>query len=314
MENKLIIKWPLRLALVAGLPFLMGADGKSDKQEWKVLSEHEEQVIVHKSTEQPFSGKYVHHKEDGTYICKRCGEPLFESDAKFDSRTGWPSFDDAIPGAVKEVTDPDGNRTEIECANCEAHLGHVFYGEGFTHKNTRHCVNSVSLDFKEPITAAAEERAVFAGGCFWGVEYYLEKVKGVKSVASGYIGGDVDNPTYHEVCYNDTGHIETVEVTFDPNVVSFEALAKVFFEIHDPTQVNRQGPDIGEQYRSAVFAQSKQQEAVARKLIKQLERKGFRVATTIEPKATFWPAEDYHQDYYEKKGTLPYCHMRVKRF
>ena len=114
---------------------------------YKPLTPEEEYVIVHKGTEHPFTGKYWNHKADGTYVCKRCQTPLFPSDAKFDSGTGWPSFDDAFPGAVKELPDADGRRTEIVCAHCGAHLGHVFRGEGFTPKQTRHCVNSVSLDF-----------------------------------------------------------------------------------------------------------------------------------------------------------------------
>ena len=111
------------------------------------LTPEEEQVILYKGTEAPFSGKYYDYNEDGTYTCKRCGAPLFKSDDKFDAGCGWPSFDDAIPGAVKRIPDADGVRTEIICANCGAHLGHVFMGEGFTDKNTRFCVNSISMNF-----------------------------------------------------------------------------------------------------------------------------------------------------------------------
>jgi peptide methionine sulfoxide reductase msrA/msrB len=146
------------------------------------------------------------------------------------------------------------------------------------------------------------------------VEYHFENVPGVKSAVSGYMGGDKSDPTYREVCTGDTGHAETVKIDFDPQQVSYEALAKLFFEIHDPTQVDRQGPDVGEQYRSAVFYTSPEQRAVAEKLIGQLEQKGFRVATKLVPAGPFWKAEDYHQDYYEKTGKSPYCHFRVKRF
>lgn len=158
------------------------------------------------------------------------------------------------------------------------------------------------------------ERAIFAGGCFWGVEYYFQRAKGVILTTVGYIGGSKENPTYSEVCYNDTGHAEAIEVVYDPAVVSYEELAKLFFEIHDPTQVNRQGPDMGEQYRSEIFYLNDEQKAIAEKLIKNLKEKGYRIATKITKANTFWKAEDYHQDYYNKTGKTPYCHFYTKRF
>jgi peptide methionine sulfoxide reductase msrA/msrB len=228
--------------------------------EFKKLTPEEERVIVNKGTEAPFMGKYDNFYGKGVYVCKRCGNPLYRSDDKFDAQCGWPSFDDEIPGAVKRVPDPDGMRTEIECAKCGAHLGHVFLGEGMTPKNTRNCVNSISLDFipvaqvtKNPVVKT--DTAIFAGGCFWGVEYYMHKIKGVKSVTSGYTGGHKDHPTYEEVCSGKTGHYEAVEVVFDPSLTNYETVARMFFEIHDPTEWNHQGPDYGEQYRSAVFYQ-----------------------------------------------------------
>lgn len=279
------------------------------------LTPEEERVIVHKGTEMPFTGKYVYNKESGTYNCRQCDAPLFRSADKFDSGTGWPSFDDAIPGAVKQVRDADGRRTEIVCANCGGHLGHVFFNEGLTTKNARYCVNSVSLDFRKDATVPETTRkAVFAGGCFWGVEYHFSRVKGVLDVKSGYTGGAVANPSYKQVCSGKTGHAEAVEVTYDPSQVSYETLARLFFEIHDPTQVNRQGPDIGTQYRSAVFYADEEQRQVAEKLIGELKEKGYRVATTVEKNDTFWAAEDYHQDYYDKTGHQPYCHIYTKRF
>ena len=281
---------------------------------FKQLTPEEERVIVQKGTEAPFTGKYDKFSETGTYVCKRCGAPLYRSTDKFDAHCGWPAFDDEIPGAVKRIPDSDGMRTEIECAKCSAHLGHVFLGEGLTDKDTRHCVNSISLGFIPARQTAATDTAIFAGGCFWGVEYYMKKIKGVISTEVGYTGGKTDHPTYKEVCAGNTGHYEAIEVVFDPKQTSYETIAKMFFETHDPTEWNHQGPDWGEQYRSAVFYRSDEQREVAQKLIILLKEKGFKVVTELIPAKTFWKAEDYHQDYYDLKGTTPYCHGYVKRF
>lgn len=284
--------------------------GKMDR--YKKLTEDEIRVIKNKGTEAPFSGKYNSFYEEGVYHCKQCGATLYSSESKFNSGCGWPAFDDEIEGAIKRVPDADGKRIEIICANCGAHLGHVFEGEGFTEKDTRHCVNSISLTF----TPKNEnlEKAYFAGGCFWGVEYYFEKQKGVKSAISGYIGGGLDNPTYKDVSTGKTGHFEAVEITYNPSEVSYEELAKLFFEIHDPTQKNGQGPDIGNQYLSAVFYVDNNQKDSVEKLIDILKSKKYDVSTKLIKASKFYPAEDYHQDYYEKTGKTPYCHSRVKRF
>ncbi|MDP1620926.1 MAG: bifunctional methionine sulfoxide reductase B/A protein [Bacteroidales bacterium] len=281
---------------------------------FKQLTPEEQRVIVYKGTEAPYSGKYEKFNETGTYLCKRCGAPLYRSTDKFDAHCGWPSFDDEIQGAVKRITDADGMRTEIVCVNCDAHLGHVFLGEGYTGKNTRHCVNSVSLDFLPAGQSAMTDTAIFAGGCFWGVEYYMKKINGVISTSVGYTGGKSDNPTYEQVCAGTTGHYEAIEVVFNPGQTSFEEVARMFFETHDPTQWNHQGPDWGEQYRSAVFFRNEEQKATAQKLIDQLKENDFQVVTELIPAKKFWKAEDYHQDYYNHKGTTPYCHGYVKRF
>jgi peptide methionine sulfoxide reductase msrA/msrB len=276
---------------------------------WRPLTPEEERVIVNKGTERPFTGEYVDRFDKGVYACRRCGAMLYRSDDKFRSDCGWPAFDDEIPGAVKRLPDADGARTEIVCANCDAHLGHVFLGEQLTTKNTRHCVNSISLAFV-PAAEVKYGRAIFAGGCFWGVEHWFQQQPGVIEATSGYTGGTTDSPTYESLHAHGTGHAEAVEVLFDPVRVSFETLAKLFFEIHDPTQHDGQGPDIGAEYRSAIFYTDDEQKQVAEKLIAELTARGMDIATQLAPAGAFWPAEDYHQDYYAKKGAAPSCHRR----
>ncbi len=324
--NKWILRWgniPKYITLslgILGLVFLnLNTPSATEVQQgndmkYNKLSPEEEQVIIHKGTEQPFSGKFNDHKQSGTYTCKQCDAPLYKSEDKFDSRCGWPSFDDEIPGAVRREIDVDGRRTEILCNYCGAHLGHVFDGEQLTDKNIRHCVNSISLNFDPAKQEKKTETAYFAGGCFWGVEYFFQKEDGIVSTSVGYMGGHKDNPTYQEVCDGNTGHAEAIEVVFDPSLISFEKLARLFFETHDPTQIDRQGPDIGDQYRSAIFYTGDDQKQTAEKLIKVLTDKGYKIATEINAGSKFWKAENYHQDYYLNKGGQPYCHGYQKRF
>jgi peptide methionine sulfoxide reductase msrA/msrB len=279
------------------------------------LTKQESSVINSKGTEAPFIGKYTNFFGKGTYICKKCGAALYHSSSKFESDCGWPSFDDEIKGAVNRFPDTDGIRTEIECANCGAHLGHVFIGEHLTAKNVRHCVNSVTMDFvPAQLETGRYGTAIFAGGCFWGVEYYLQKVPGVISVTSGFTGGHVKNPSYKEVCTGTTGHAEAVKIIYDPDKTSYEKLLKLFLEIHDPTQVGGQGPDIGDQYRSEIFYLNDEQKQIAEKNIAILKSKGYKLSTAVTKASEFYQAEDYHQDYYFKNGKLPYCHVYTKRF
>jgi peptide methionine sulfoxide reductase msrA/msrB len=331
MVGRMIVWGLLATGIVIGLRPLVvtSADKTMEKaMTFNKLTPDEERVIVHKGTEPPFSGKYYQFSAEGAYTCKRCGTPLYRSTDKFDAGCGWPSFDAEIPGAVKRTLDADGRRTEITCANCGAHLGHVFEGEGFTPKNIRHCVNSISMNFMPasetqaanapkvvaPSQKPTTETAYFAGGCFWGTEYLLEKAEGVISVRVGYMGGRIEKPTYQQVCDGRTGHAETAEIVFDPTITNYEKLARLFFEIHDPTQVNRQGPDIGDQYRSAIFYVDDTQKQVVTNLIDILKNKGYNVVTESSQAGTFWPAEDYHQDYYDHNGKQPYCHFYQKRF
>jgi peptide-methionine (S)-S-oxide reductase len=162
--------------------------------------------------------------------------------------------------------------------------------------------------------AQNRELATFAAGCFWGVELEFSKVFGVLSTKSGYTGGVKENPGYYEVCEGKTGHAEAVQIEFDPNVVSYEELVQEFFALHDPTTLNRQGADVGEQYRSAIYYHSDKQREIAEKVIAEISESGEFVnpiVTQVLPAGPFWDAEDYHQQYFAKRG-MTSCHVRRK--
>lgn len=273
-----------------------------------------QKIIVAKATEYPHSGQYNKLRSMGTYLCRRCGLALFRAHSQFSSGCGWPSFDDELPAALLRRRDSDGQRTEILCARCEAHLGHVFSGEYFTAKNLRHCVNAASLDFVADEQVVDSAEAIVAGGCFWGVEYYLAQLPGVLYLESGYTGSALANPSYEAVCQGRSGHYEAVRLIYDVQRSNYDEVLKRFFEIHDPCQTNGQGPDLGPQYQSAVFYYNEEQKQQAAALIAQLTHKGYQVATRLLPAQTFWPAEDYHQGYYRKHQQHPYCHRPVLRF
>lgn len=277
------------------------------EEEWKARLSDEQYRILRKSgTEAAFCGTLLDNKMQGVYACAGCGLPLFSSDAKFNSGTGWPSFFQPIAaGNVAEKPDHSYGmvRTEIECARCGGHLGHVF-PDGPKPTGMRHCLNSESLTFTEKSDLASlgeVSRVVVAGGCFWCVEAVFEQLKGVYAVESGYIGGDDSVTDYKSVTTGTTGHAEAVRITYDPKVISYEELLKVHFATHDPTTLNRQGADVGTQYRSAIFYKNAEEKAIAEAFIADLsEQKVFgdrKIVTTLEPRGTFHMAEDYHQDY-----------------
>ena len=281
----------------------------------------EQYRITQKSgTEPAFCGTLLDNKKEGMYVCVVCGLPLFKSEHKFTSGTGWPSF--FSPFDVDHVTETMDRtlgmvRVEIECARCDAHLGHVF-PDGPPPTGQRYCLNSEALAFVEkgeevPVESRPRpvETGYFAGGCFWGVEHGFQQIPGVISVESGYQQGRIDNPTYKQICTGDTGHAESVKVVFDPSKVSYEKLVRFFLFLHDPTQLNRQGPDFGTQYRSGIYTVGPEQQKTASRVKTELATAsrfgGRRIVTEVEPAKTFWPAEDYHQDYIAKTGRS--CHV-----
>lgn len=269
-------------------------------QRYRTLIPHERSVIEGKGTERPFSGAYCDLFKPGIYACRRCGAALYLSSDKFSSHCGWPSFDDEIKGAVAKIKDSDGVRLEILCQCCGAHLGHLFEGEGFTSKNRRHCVNSVSLLFL-PATKEGYRRALFAGGCFWGVQHLFDRLPGVKETAAGYVGGAVANPSYEEVCQGNTGHSEAVEVFFDEKEISYEELSKKFL-----LAVRNKGSS-SKQYRLAIFYCDEEQKKCAEELLKGLKERGEKSSVDLEPAMPFYRAEEYHQHYYEEQDMQPNC-------
>lgn len=278
------------------------------------LTNEQRRILLHQGTEPSFCGDLLDNKKEGVYVCRLCGLPLFSSDAKFHSGTGWPSFYKPFdPDHVRNVEDDSFGmrRVEIRCTRCGGHLGHVF-PDGPKPTGLRYCLNSASLEFFEKGEQLPErsrpiptETAYFAGGCFWAVEDRFEHVPGVIDAVSGYQGGHTENPTYKQVCTDKTGHAESVKVVFDPSRVTYRDLLERFFEFHNPTQLNRQGPDFGTQYRSAIFPVDDDQRRQAEAVLAEQQAKGRwagRIVTKIEPFAPFYKAEDYHQDYNAKHG------------
>jgi peptide methionine sulfoxide reductase msrA/msrB len=311
--------------------------------EWqRRLTQEQFRILRKQGTEAAFCGTLLDNKKEGVYCCAGCGLPLFSSNSKFHSGTGWPSFFQPIAheNVIERPDDSYGmRRTEILCARCGGHLGHVFE-DGPRPTGLRFCLNSESLKFtpeaqlasladpaaEGPVPAASAPAAaksanggaskpvttataVFAGGCFWCTEAAFEQIKGVLDVQSGYAGGAKDTANYERVSMGDTGHAEAIRITYDPKVISYDRLLDIFFDAHDPTQLNHQDNDHGTQYRSAIFYVNEIEQRAAQAKIKKLtEAKVFPrpIVTTLEPLKEFYPAEQYHQDYARRHPDQPY--------
>jgi peptide methionine sulfoxide reductase msrA/msrB len=268
----------------------------------KGLTSDELAILKNKGTEPPFTGEYNDFFEAGIFICRACKTPLYESNTKFNSGCGWPSFDDEIENAIVRYEDLSGGRarTEICCAKCDGHLGHVFIGEQITEKNTRHCVNSLSLQFKAYTNL---EKATFGAGCFWQVEKIFKATTGVYLSSVGYMGGNTENPTYEEVCKGQTNHAEVVHIHFNADIISYDEVLEIFWNNHNPTTKNRQGLDVGTQYRSVVFFHSEEQMKIVESSLKQ-QSKNWKnpIVTQIISAEKFYRAEEYHQNYLNKNN------------
>lgn len=293
----------------------------SDAEWKKVLPADLYAVAREADTERAFTGKMWNSETKGTYYCAACGLKLFRSNQKFTSSCGWPSFfeqENKNSVVFKDDNSFGMRRTEALCGRCNSHLGHLF-DDGPEPTGKRYCMNAISLDFVPDGTVAQNkgntESIVLGGGCYWCVEAVYENLDGVEKVVSGFAGGTVENPSYEEVCTGRTGAAEVVQITYDKTKTSLDEIFKVFFTVHDPTTLNRQGADVGTQYRSVIFYKTEEQKKAAESIITDLNNAKVydsKIVTTLEPFKAFYKAEDYHQNYYENNKNQPYCQMVIQ--
>lgn len=292
----------------------------TDDQWKKVLPPDLYAVARQADTERAFTGTLWKSETKGTYYCAACGLKLFKSDQKFVSSCGWPSFfeqDNKNSITFKDDNSYGMRRIEALCGRCDSHLGHLF-DDGPEPTGKRYCMNAVSLDFVPDAVANQNkgnlETITIGGGCYWCVEAVYENLTGVEKVVSGFAGGTVENPSYEEVCTGRTGAAEVVEITYDKTKTNLDEIFQVFFTVHDPTTLNRQGADVGTQYRSVIFYKNEEQKKAAESIIAELNKEVFnnKIVTTLEPFKAFYKAKDYHQNYYENNKNQPYCQMVIQ--
>ena len=336
MKNKNLILLLILNIFVIGSCYNQNEKPLNKEDLKKILTPMQYAVTQDNATEPPFNNKYWNNKKEGLYVDIISGEPLFSSLDKFDSGTGWPCFSQSLNDDNIEKK-PDYShgmiRTEVRSIKGDSHLGHLFK-DGPSPAGLRYCINSASLkfipvdelekegygeykklfeknvDYERPETQGIET-ATLAAGCFWGVEDVLKDIKGVIETTVGYTGGNVNNPDYKMVCTGKTGHAEAVQIKYNPEIISYEELLDYFWRLHNPTTLNRQGPDIGTQYRSVIFYHDENQKIIAEESRNRFDRSGVfdnKATTQIVPASTFYPAEEYHQDYFEKTGKRG-CHV-----
>jgi peptide methionine sulfoxide reductase msrA/msrB len=281
-------------------------------EEWKqLLTPEQYRVTRQHGTERPFSGEYCELYSPGIYNCVCCGTELFDSTQKFNSLSGWPSFTEPVQLNVMKYRSDRSfgmQRIEVLCNVCDAHLGHVF-PDGPPPSGLRFCINSVSLKKEE---AEALETATLGSGCFWCSEAVFNELDGVVEVISGYAGGKTEDPTYKQVTTGDTGHAEVVQLRFDPKKISYADLLRIFFVTHNPTTLNRQGADVGTQYRSVILFHNEAQQQTAREIINEMQDYYDEpIVTELAPFTAFYKAEAAHQNFYRDNPDQAYCRVVI---